>query len=375
MKPIRVLQVVTIMNRGGLETMLMNYYRKIDRTKIQFDFMTHRTERGHYDDEIEKLGGKIYRMSSIRPGNYNKYFKELDDFFNEHKDYKIVHSHINENSGFVLKAANKYNVPCRIAHSHLADLKLDYKYPFRIYARLNLEKNVNEYFSCSKNAGEWLFGRNISENGKIKILNNAVDVEIFKPKDEIRSKIRKELGVEGKFVIGHIGRFYPQKNHKFLIDVFNEIYALNKDAILLLVGEGPLLDDIKAKVISLGLQNVVKFLGIREDVANFMQGMDLFLFPSLFEGLAVVLVEAQASGTTCVTSTGVTKESNITGDVEFIDLNLSAKKWANKILALNLNKKDTSDLLKIKGYDSNTNVNWLSDFYLKYVQRAMKEVN
>ena len=150
MEPIRVLQVVTIMNRGGLETMLMNYYRKIDRSKVQFDFMVHRSERGHYDDEIEKLGGKIYRMLPIRPGNYHKYFGQLDKFFHEHNEYKVVHSHMNENSAFVLKAAKKANIPCRIAHSHLADLKLDYKYVFRIYARLNLKDNITDYFTCSK---------------------------------------------------------------------------------------------------------------------------------------------------------------------------------------------------------------------------------
>ena len=180
MEPIRVLQVVTIMNRGGLETMLMNYYRKLDKSKIQFDFMTNRSERGHYDDEIEAFGGKIYRLSPIKPGNYNKYFKELDNFFNEHKEYKVVHSHINENSGFVLKAANKAGIQCRIAHSHLSDLKLDYKYPFRIYAKRKLKGNISDYFACSKRAGDWLFGKETSNSGKVTVLNNAVDTEKFR---------------------------------------------------------------------------------------------------------------------------------------------------------------------------------------------------
>lgn len=364
MKPIRVLQVVTIMNRGGLETMLMNYYRKIDKSKIQFDFMVHRNERGQYDDEIEKLGGKIYRVLSIRPGNYHKYFSQLDEFFQEHNEYKIVHSHMNENSAFVLKAAKKAGVPCRIAHSHLADLKLDYKYVFRIYARMNLKDNITDYFTCSNRAGEWLFGKDINSSGQVITLNNAVDSEKFQLNNDIRNKIRKELGIEYKKVIGHVGRFNPQKNHEFLIDVFNEIHKINKNTVLLLIGDGNLYLKIKEKVKLLGIEDSVKFLGVREDINDLMQAMDLFLFPSLFEGLAVVLVEAQAAGIKCITSTGVTEESNICGNVEFIDLNLGAKQWAEKILKMNWNKSDTTEKVVESGYDVATNVKFLTKFYL-----------
>lgn len=365
MEPIRVLQVVTIMNRGGLETMLMNYYRKLDKSKIQFDFMTNRSERGHYDDEIEAFGGKIYRLSPIKPGNYNKYFKELDNFFNEHKEYKVVHSHINENSGFVLKAAKKAGIECRIAHSHLSDLKLDYKYPFRVYARRNLKGNVSDYFACSKRAGEWLFGKDISNSGKVTVLNNAVDTEKFRFNEEVRNNIRRKLDIEGKKVIGHVGRFNPQKNHEFLIDVFNEIYKKDKDIVLLLVGDGYLKEKIEEKVNKLGLDKSVEFLGVREDIPELMQAMDLFLFPSQFEGLAVVMVEAQAAGLKVITSTGVTKESDITNNVEFIDLSKGAEYWADIVLNSDFKKKDDINLMIKKGYDSTNNVKWLSDFYLK----------
>ena len=365
MEPIRVLQVVTIMNRGGLETMLMNYYRKLDKTKIQFDFMTNRLERGHYDDEIEALGGKIYRLSPIKPGNYNKYFKELDEFFKEHKEYKVVHSHINENSGFVLKAAKKAGIECRIAHSHLSDLKLDYKYPFRVYARRNLKGNVSDYFACSQRAGEWLFGKEISSSGKVTVLNNAVDTEKFKINKDIRDKIRMELGIEDKKVIGHVGRFNPQKNHEFLIDVFNEVYKKDKGTVLLLIGDGYLKEKIEDKVKKLNLEQGVKFLGVREDIPEIMQAMDLFLFPSQFEGLAVVMVEAQAAGLKVITSTGVTKESDITNNVEFIDLSKGAEYWADIVLNSDFKKRDDINLMVKKGYDSTNNVKWLSDFYLK----------
>lgn len=368
MEPIRVLQVVTIMNRGGLETMLMNYYRKIDRSKIQFDFMTHRSERGHYDDEIEALGGRIYRMSPIKPGNYRKYFKELDEFFKKHKEYKAVHSHINENSGFVLRAAKSTGISCRIAHSHLSDLKLDYKYPFRVYARRNLKGNVTDYFACSKRAGEWLFGKKISSSGKITILNNAVDTEQFKINEDIRNKLRKDLNIENKKVIGNIGRFNPQKNHRFLIDVFNEVYKRDKNTVLLLVGDGYLKEKIQDKVKALGLEGCVKFLGLREDIPQLMQAMDLFLFPSQFEGLAVVMVEAQAAGLKVITSTGVTKEGDITNNVEFIDLKKEPSYWAEIILNSDFKKKDMLKRIIEEGYDSNTNIKWLNDFYMsKYI--------
>lgn len=365
MKPIRVLQVVTIMNRGGLETMLMNYYRKLDRSKIQFDFITNRSERGHYDDEIESLGGKLYRLSPIKPGNYNKYFNELDQFFKEHKEYKVVHSHINENSGFVLKAAKKAGVPCRIAHSHLSDLKLDYKYPFRVYARRSLKGNVSDYFACSKRAGEWLFGKKISNSGKIIVLNNAVDTQKFKINEDIRHKMREKLGIEGKKVIGHVGRFNPQKNHEFLIDIFNEVYKKNKNAVLLLVGDGYLKEKIEDKVKKLQLEDSVRFLGVREDIPELMQAMDLFLFPSQFEGLAVVMVEAQAAGLKVITSTGVTTESNITNNVNFIDLNKGPQYWADIVINSDFRRKDYTKQIINKGYDSSNNVKWLSNFYMK----------
>lgn len=358
--PIRILQVTTIMNRGGLETMIMNYYRKLDRSKVQFDFLVHREERGDYDDEIESMGGKIYRMPRIMPGNYRKYFKSLDDFFKANKEYKVVHSHINENSGFVLRAAKKYNIPCRIAHSHQSDLKVDYKYPFRMFARLYL-KNANNYFACGDRAGKWLFGKK-----DFTILNNAVDSELFRINKDSSERVRKELKIEDKFVIGHVGRFNPQKNHEFLISVFNEILKIKENAVLLLIGEGYLEEKIKEQVKDLGIEENVKFLGLRTDIPDLMQGMDLFLFPSLFEGLPVVLVEAQAAGLKCVTSTGVTKESDLTNSIEFYDLNLSPKEWAQKILSLDINKKDNSQILKEKGYDSATNIKWLVDFYFKY---------
>lgn len=364
MEPLRVLQIVTVMNRGGLETMLMNYYRQIDHSKIQFDFMVHRYEKGHYDDEILSLGGKIYRMPRIRPGNYLKYFKLLDEFFDTHSDYKVVHSHINENSSFVLRAAKHAGVPCRIAHSHLSDLGLDLKLPFRLYARSMMNDNPNNYFACSENAGKWLFGNRFSGSGDVKVLKNAVNVSDFKFSDTARNEIRSALGAGDKLVVGHIGRFNKQKNHVFLIDIFKAVHDKNPNSLLVMVGEGDLRPVIERKVKELGLTSAVCFLGVRGDIPKLMQAMDVFLFPSLFEGLPVVMVEAQAAGLRCVVSDSITRESDVTGIVEFLSLKDSPETWADRVMSLPDVRLDTSELMRKSGYDTATMAKWLTDYYL-----------
>ena len=369
MEPIRVLQVVTIMNRGGLETMLMNYYRKIDRSKIQFDFLVHREERGDYDDEIETMGGRIYRMSSIRPGNYRKYFRELEEFFKSNKQYKVVHSHINENSAFVLRAAKQNNVKCRIAHSHVSGLGFDYKFMFRQYARLVLKNQPTHLFACSKGAGKWLFGKEKMNRNEVTILNNAIDLDKFKYNEKIRNDIRNELTIEQKVVIGHVGRFSPSKNHDFLMDVFSKVHQFNSETVLLLIGEGKVEDKIKRKAKRYGLEDSVMFLGLRGDIDILMNAMDVFVFPSKFEALPVVLIEAQANGLKCFASTGVPTEVNISNTVDFISLDKSAKEWANEIMNCDMKHKDNIFVIKKRGYDISDNVSYLSNMYLKYYDK------
>ncbi|MGO4496774.1 glycosyltransferase family 1 protein [Paenibacillus sp. 2RAB27] len=364
MEPTRVLQVVTIMNRGGLETMLMNYYRQIDRSKIQFDFMVHREERGHYDDEILKLGGKIYTMPQIRPGNYRLYFKMLDEFFEQHSEYSVVHSHINENSSFVLRAAKSANVPCRIAHSHLSDLGIDLKLPFRMYARFVMKNNPNKFFACSRNAGQWLFGKGVSDSDDMTVLNNAVDVDSFKLDKGIRNQIRQELQVGDKLVLGHVGRFNKQKNHDFLIDIFKSVHDKCPESMLVLVGDGYLKPAIEKKVARLGLSSHVRFLGVREDIEALLQGMDLFVFPSRFEGLPVVLIEAQAAGLMCLVSDAITRETDATGRIQFISLKQSPVEWASQVLASTYEHEDTSRLMRTNGFDTIEMSKWLANYYI-----------
>ncbi|WP_243643918.1 glycosyltransferase family 1 protein [Paenibacillus pinisoli] len=365
---LRILQVVTIMNRGGLETMLMNYYRQMSKNGIQFDFLVHRSEEGHYDKEILSLGGRIFRMPPIRPGNYRRYFKELDAFFAGHKEYRVVHAHMNENSGFAIRAAKKAGVPCRIIHSHLSDLALDYKYPFRLYARAAIKGNPSHYFACSARAGEWLYGK--KQGHPVTVLNNAVNTEDFRFDERIRAEVRAELGAGDSLVVGHIGRFNEQKNHKFLLDIFESLRRRKKDALLVLAGDGYLRPAIEQEAQKRGLSQSIRFLGVREDVARLLQGMDLFLFPSLFEGLPVVLVEAQAAGLTCIVSDTITKETDVTNRVSFLSLDLAPDEWSSAILEASYEHADTRTMLRERGYDAAAMAEWLGSFYRQQLESA-----
>ncbi len=350
--------------------MLMNYYRQMDRSKIQFDFIVHRQEEGHYDREIEALGGKLFRLPAIRPGSYRLYFKQLDQFFQDYPHYRVVHSHINENSSFVMRAARQAGVPCRIMHSHLSDFGLDYKLPFRLYARWAMRDHPSSYFACSRNAGKWLFGSKLAASGEMTVMNNAVDVARFLPDAAVREQSRKELAAGDRLVIGHIGRFQEQKNHDFLIDIFQAIVAKEPTALLVLAGEGHLRPAIERKIERLGLRANVKLLGVCEDVAKLLQGVDIFLFPSLFEGLPVVLVEAQAAGLSCIASDAITTEADLTGLVTYISLKHPPGEWADAVLKSSRERRNTADALAKHGYDTTTMAKWLSDYYLANASSA-----
>jgi glycosyltransferase involved in cell wall biosynthesis len=226
-----------------------------------------------------------------------------------------------------------------------------------------MKDNPTKYFACSRNAGDWLFGRRVLASEQLIVLNNAVDIQEFAYDAQARKLIRNELQATGRLVIGHVGRFNEQKNHGFLIDVFKAIHDNNPKALLVLVGDGHLKPAMERKVASLGLSSQVRFLGIRNDIPKLMQGMDLFLFPSLFEGLPVVLVEAQASGLRCVATDTITSDANVTGRVDFMSLKETPEQWAQVVLNSSYEHEDTSELMRNGGYDTATMAHWLSDYY------------
>ncbi|MBS6601858.1 MAG: glycosyltransferase family 1 protein [Clostridium sp.] len=360
--PIKVLVLDTVMDRGGAESMIMNYLRNIDRSKIQMDFMVNRQYKGAYEDEIKSLGGKVFRMCSMYPKNFRRYKKEIREFLKSHPEYKIIHSNLEERSYFPLKEAKKLNIPVRISHAHNAPKGFDIKTIVRYYFRARLKSEVTHMFACGQDAGDWLYGKRYRKDFIIQ--NNAIDAKAYKYNPKIEEEVRKEFNLEGKFVIGHVGRFFLQKNHNFLIDIFNEVYKKDKSAVLLLIGDGELKKEIEKKVLLLGLENSVKFLGVREDVNRLMQAFNIFLLPSLFEGLPVTMIEAQAAGLKCIISDKVTKECDITGNVERISLNVPAKKWAEKILKTRYEKEDTYEKIKEAKYDIKENALWLENFYI-----------
>lgn len=312
-KPIRVAQMMTEMNYGGVEMVVMNYYRHIDRSKVQFDFFVLEESEIPQREEIERLGGRIYIVPHYK--HLVQYEKTLIRLFKEN-NYKIVHSHMNTLSVFSLRAAKKAGVPMRIAHNHSTAGKGEYKknlvkYMLRPFAKVY----PTDLFACSHLAGDWLYGKNTNYT----VFNNAIELDKFVYNEQIRQKIRKQYHIENKFVIGHVGRFCYQKNHDFLIDIFEKVHEREKEAILLLIGEGELEDEIKAKVHRLGLDECVIFAGTCSNVNEMYQAMDVFVLPSRYEGLPVVGVEAQAAGLPCLFSKCVTREVKILKTTEFAD--------------------------------------------------------
>ena len=365
MKPIRVLNLFTIMNRGGAENIVMNYYRHIDRTKVQFDFMVHRQERAAFDDEIESLGGKIYRMPPIYPWNFSKYKRMVKDFFTIHQEYRIVHSHMSELGYFALKEAQKQGVPIRIPHAHSAPQGLDLKTPFREYFKRSMRPFATHMFSCGSEAGTWLFGQENKQN--IIVMNNAIDVSQFTFSEAIRKEKRIEMGLStGQFVIGHVGSFRKPKNHSFLLKVFNVIKKIEPNSVLMLIGDGNLRKEIEREIKKLILKDSVLMTGVRSDVAQLMQAMDVFLFPSHFEGLPVVIVEAQAATLPCILSDRITNEVDMgMGLTHFISLDQSAEVWAEGIIRnKSINRNMSIQPLIDRGYDIRTTTEWLQNFYL-----------
>ncbi len=343
---LRILQVVTYMGRGGLETMLMNYYRNIDRTKVQFDFLVHREFRADYDDEIESLGGKIYRAPRLNPYSA-KYRKFMKNFFAEH-EYTVVHSHLDCLAGIPLEFAKKAGVPVRIAHSHNANQPRDLKYPIKLLQRRKIASTSTQCFACSGEAGDWMF-----QGKAFTVVKNAIDLKKFEFDEDRRLAMRQKLGLENELVIGHVGRFYEQKNHEQLIDIFAEIIK-QQNAKLLLVGKGPLEEKIKERVDAKGLADSVIFLGTRNDIPDLMQAFDVFVFPSIFEGLPLTLIEAQASDLPCVISDTIPNEVKLTSLVEFVSLKATPQEWAKKVLEFSERGHRRSEQLcsiRAHGYD------------------------
>lgn len=365
-KPIRIAQIMGKWLGGGVESVVMNYYRNIDRNEFQFDFICDEDSTNIPYDEIKALGGTVILVPPYQ--KIFKYFRELRSVLKQGK-YKIVHSHINTLSVFSLCAAKSAKVPIRISHSHSTTNKKErnknlIKQILRPFSKIF----ATHYMCCSELAGRWLFGNKAYEKNKVYLLNNAININKFSYNENIRKTKREEMNINyDTLVIGHVGRFVEQKNHKFLIDIFNEIHKREKDSILLLVGQGPLVSKIKEKVNKLNLSKSVFFLGQREDVNELYQVLDIFLLPSLYEGLPVVGIEAQVCGCLCEFSDSMTKETKILDSTIFMSLNISAEEWALNILnsIKTYKKHDTREEVSKYGFNIIKESIKLNEYYEK----------
>lgn len=326
MKPKRVLHVIDGMGSGGAEAMIMNLYRNLDRNHVQFDFLVRIPDNLH-EKEITDLGGQLH-VTPAFPQKAISNYQETKNFFKNHNDYDIVHAHGNALLyTAALNLARKAGVDCRIMHSHNTQTRKPIYRSLHEFNKRFLDTLATERFACSHAAGEWMF-----DDRQYQVINNAIDVEKYLYNGSHREEVRKELHLEDQFVIGHIGRFLTSKNHPFILEVFAEIHRQHKQAVLLLLGTGPLEEQIKKQVQEMGLEEAVRFAGVRSDVHKVLQAMDVFLFPSLFEGLPVTLVEAQTSGIKCFVSDNITAEVCLTDLVKVKSLQDPAAEWAKEIL-------------------------------------------
>ena len=328
--PIRVLQVFAALDSGGVSNFVMNLYREIDTEKIQFDFAMTAGEKSFYDDEVLSRGGRIFYLDTTKDVTTN-----LRRILREEGPFQVVHSHVFFYSGLVLAEAKKAKVPVRIAHAHNAHTGESRSVPRIAYERgmqMLIRVNATQMLGCSEKACRYVFGDKIMKDPRAAVMPDGIDCERFAFNPQVRGQVRKEYGLEGKFVVGHVGHFNPAKNHEKILSVFAEVCRRRNDAALLLVGDGELEQNVRNRVSELGLTDRVVFAGAHRDVERFYQAMDVFLFPSRYEGFGMAMIEAQASGLGCIASDVVAYETAVNRDVKFLKLQLSDTEWANALL-------------------------------------------
>lgn len=359
---IKVLHVVGRMDRGGAEALLMNLLRSIDRTKFQYDFVEQTEDICDHDEEILASGSKIYRVPHISVKNLKQYRMWWRTFFQQHPEYRIVHGHSRGSAPIYLDEANRAG-RITIAHCHNNSHGKGLKGFIRFIWQLPLRNMADYNFACSMDSGLSQFG----SRGKFELVKNGIQTEKYKWNMTYREKHRQALGVENSFVVGNVARFEPQKNHEFLIRVFAEIKKRQKNAKLLLVGQGTLEEEIRKQIRVLGLEEDVLFTGVRADVNELLQAMDVFVFPSHFEGLPLAMVEAQTAALPCFASEkAITPEVKLTDLVHFISLQESPAYWADTILANSIppeQRRDTRQDIVAAGFDIQSTCDWLCRFY------------
>lgn len=364
-EPIRILHVLGSTNLGGAESRIMDIYRHINREKVQFDFLVHQTEQGYYEDEIRRLGGRIFRVPRFKLYNLSKYKKALCRFFEEHHEFRAVHGHMTSTAAIYLPIAKKSGIPMTIAHARSAGVDKGIKGRITLWIRKPLKRRCDYMFACSGLAAEAVFGSKNTLSGKVKIIPNAIDVAPFRYRKRVRDRMRSALDVEDKFVIGHVGRFHYAKNHEYLLRVFAKIAEKREDAVLFLLGEGSLMKEMKITAVSLGIEKKVFFFGNQKETWDYYQAMDFFVFPSRFEGLPGTVVEAQSAGLRCLISDTIAREVQITDLVTYKSIEDKPEEWADYVLKhAKYEREDMYEQIAAAGFDVKMQAKQYEQFYL-----------
>lgn len=360
-KPIRILHILNGLGAGGAESIIMNWYRHIDRNKVQFDFLI-RTNVNIYADEIAEYGGRVFIMPSY-PRHYFANKKETIRFFEEHaNDYAGIHVHGNALLYVnVFGIAKKNGINFRIYHSHSTTTDLKYL-PLHKINRRRIKRLATDFFACSKAAGEWAF-----KSQEYIVLNNGVETDRFKYDVDVRKRTRDLLGITDETVYGHVGRFVTVKNHIFLLEVFEKVIKKEEKALLLLVGDGVLIDNIRKLAQEKGIDHKILFTGRQKKIEDFMNAMDVFMLPSHNEGLPIVAVEAQATGIPCILSDTITREVKMTDLVQFLPIN-DSDIWAEYgKKASHIPRKNKQEEIKQAGYDISFSTKFLEEYYYSHM--------
>ena len=368
---IRVLHSVSNMDRAGIETMLMNYYRHMDRSQIQFDFLVNKPKPGDYDAEIRSMGGRIFQSPGLNPLHYPQYLRFVKQILAQDASIRVLHAH-NEAMGlYALNGAKKAGLKVRIAHAHNTCIIRDYKWPLKMLCKQFLPYAATDLWSCGRDAGIYFFGKKNWE-ARGMVLHNAIEPDPFRFDPAVRAQMRARYGLQDQIVLGHVGRFNVQKNHTRLLDIFARFLQREPQAVLVLIGTGELEDATRAKAQQLGIADHVLFAGLQSHMADWYQMMDLFVMPSLFEGLPVVGVEAQASGLGCVFSDAVPDEVLLSENAVCFPLNADDDAWAAELQRLLRQPRDRTQgtrIIRDAGYDIHTEAARLQALYLRMSER------
>lgn len=369
--PERIIHVMGKMNGAGVESMVMNYYRHIDKEKFQFDFIVDNDSQVIPYEEIKSYGGEIYKVSPYQ--QLTKYKRDLKRVFDSH-NYTIIHSHINSLNLFPLNEAKKAGIPIRIAHSHSTAAAGE--------TTKNMVKNIlrpfstlypTHYCSCSQSAGEWLFGKKISIKKGLTIVSNGIEIDRFQFNQVERERLRAELNITGKYVIGHTGRLCFQKNQEFLIQLIQELSVIESDAVLLLLGDGPDRQKLASLARKLGVLDKVIFLGNKKDVNRYYNAMDIFVFPSRYEGFGISAIEAQVSGMPVVLSNKVPEEACLTDKCTMLPLEKGVAPWVDTITGY-MDDPIRKTKVTLKDFDISSNVKQLEEYYLTRLHESVREL-